>query len=67
VAADFNPAAFIDARDYPSLDALADEVMAIDADPARWQRMVTAPVFHDDDIPAALRPEAVADFFEATI
>jgi hypothetical protein len=67
VAADFNPAAFIDARDYPSLDALADDVMAIDADAARWQRIVTAPVFHDGGVPPALRPEAVADFFEATI
>jgi hypothetical protein len=67
VAADFNPGAFIDARDYPSLDALVDGVMAIDDDPARWQRIVTAPIFHDGGIPASLRPEAVADFFEATI
>jgi hypothetical protein len=67
VAADFNPAAFIDARDYPSLEALADEVIAIDDDPARWQSIVTTPVFPDGGVPAPLRPEAVADFFEATI
>jgi hypothetical protein len=67
VAADFNPAAFLDARDYPSLDALADEVMAVDADPARWQRIAAAPVFSEGGVPAALRPDAVADFFEATL
>ena len=66
MATDFNADAFLDARSYPSLEALADAVMEIDSDKARWESMVTAPVFRDGPAPA-LRPEAVADFFERTI
>lgn len=66
VAADFNSEAFLDARNYASLDALADAVMDIEANPKRWQEMAAAPVFKGG-IPARFRPDAVADFFERTI
>ena len=39
----FNPAAFLFAGDFRTLDALAAEVAAIDADPARLEAMATAP------------------------
>lgn len=66
VALDFNPEALIDARDYADLDALVDAVLAIDNDAARWNELVSAPVFRGG-IPPQFRPAAVADFFDRTL
>lgn len=43
IAEDFNTASFINGHDFPSLDALADEVMRIDADDAAYLAMLNAP------------------------
>ncbi|WP_019955165.1 glycosyltransferase family 10 domain-containing protein [Yoonia vestfoldensis] len=43
IADDFNTAAFINGHDFPSLDALADEVMRIDADDAAYLAILNAP------------------------
>lgn len=42
VARDFNPEAFINARDFKSLDALADYVAQVDRDDALYRRYLSA-------------------------
>lgn len=48
---DFNPDAFIFARDFQSLDDLADHVIKVSESREAMERIVTAPVFHDNKIP----------------
>jgi len=42
---DVNPACFINAADYPDLDALVAKVKEVDADDELWAEMVSAPWF----------------------
>lgn len=60
VLRDFNPDCFIHARDFPSLDELADFVVALDADPERQFRYLSAPAFKDDKPPVCLTDAHVA-------
>lgn len=62
VAQDFNPAAFINAADFPTPQALADHVAALDRDPARCLDILNAPVFRDNIEPPHLRSHVLADF-----
>lgn len=64
VGLDFNRAAFLDYADYGSAEALADAVMAIEADPRAWQRMRDQPAYPDDKLPACADEEAIFAFFE---
>lgn len=43
VTLDFNPDAFVNCMDYPSLDAVVERVKEIDADDSLWLAMVKAP------------------------
>jgi hypothetical protein len=61
VLRDFNPDCFIHARDFESLDDLADFVIALDADHERQLRYLSAPVFRDGRLPAGLTEQHVAD------
>lgn len=52
IAAEFNPASFLSAFDFPTLDALADAVKEIFADDARWLAMAQAPILGADSLAA---------------
>ncbi len=61
VLRDFNADCFIHARDFKDLDALADFVLALDADHERQHRYLSAPAFRNDKLPACLTDAYVAD------
>ncbi|WP_181882417.1 hypothetical protein [Helicobacter didelphidarum] len=44
-----NPKAFINAHDFPNLDALIEEVKRIDSDQEAYEAMLNEPVFLDFD------------------
>lgn len=48
---DFNPEAFIFARDFQSFDDLADHVIKMSESCEAMERLITAPVFPDNRIP----------------
>ncbi|MCL1887639.1 MAG: glycosyltransferase family 10 [Kiritimatiellaeota bacterium] len=62
IAADFNPAAFVNAADFESPAALARHVAALDRDPAQRLAMLNAPVFPGGVEPLRLRDDVLADF-----
>jgi len=62
VARDFNPAAFVNCHDFPTLRAAADAVRALDRDPARYAAMLAEPPFLNNAEPAALHAERVREF-----
>ncbi|MCL1888012.1 MAG: glycosyltransferase family 10, partial [Kiritimatiellaeota bacterium] len=64
-AKDFNPAAFVNCHDYPTLRAAADAVIALDRDPARYAAMLAEPPFFNNAEPAALDAARVRDFLRA--
>ncbi len=47
----FNPASFVNCRDYDSLEAVVDRVKEIEEDPQLWQKMVSTPCFKDAAYP----------------
>lgn len=62
IARDFNPAAFINAADFPSPAALAQHIAALDRDPARMLAMLNEPVFPGNIEPPHLRDTVIVDF-----
>jgi hypothetical protein len=64
VGLDFNRAAFLDFANYGSAEALADAVMAVEADGKAWQRMRDQPAYVDDKLPDCADEEALFAFFE---
>ena len=64
VGLDFNRAAFLDYADYGSADALADAVMAVEADPKTWRRLADEPAYAGDTVPACADEEEMFAFFE---
>ena len=62
VAKDFNPAAFVNCHDYPTLRAAADAVRALDRDPARYAAMLAETPFANNAEPVALHAERVREF-----
>lgn len=63
-ASDFNPAAFIDAKNFPSLEALAERVMEIENKPDLWAAYASAPMFNGPMVDA---PSIILDFFQRTL
>jgi len=61
VLRDFDARCFVHARDFEDLDALADFVITLDADPARQLGYLNAPVFQGGVPPACLSDAYVAD------
>jgi hypothetical protein len=49
VSQEFNPAAFIHARDFESHSALVDHILELDRDEDRMLAILNAPVFHRQD------------------
>lgn len=54
VGREFNRSAMLHAADFPSLDALADRVLALDQDESGRSRMLSVPCFKDNRLPDAL-------------
>lgn len=64
---DFNPAAFIDATDFPSLDALVDHVLSLADEPAACRALAEAPIFPEGAVPYHHRPEFFLDRIEEAL
>jgi alpha(1,3/1,4) fucosyltransferase len=45
VAEDFNPRSFVDASDFPSLDALVEHIIQLDQDDAKYMQFFSQPYF----------------------
>ena len=61
-AKDFNPRAFVNCHDYPTLRDAAAAAVAIDRDPARYAAMLAEPPFLNNAEPDALHAERIRDF-----
>lgn len=61
VLRDFNPGCFVHARDFDGFDALADFVLALDADRERQLRYLSAPAFKDGKLPSCLSDAHVSE------
>lgn len=59
-----NPKAFINAHNFPNLDALVEEVRRIDNDKNAYDEMRNAPLFLDDFNPKTFYEKKVLDFFD---
>lgn len=59
----FNPAAYIQAHDFGSLEELADHVVRTDDDPELYRRYVEASPFHENRAPDVFAEERTLDFF----
>jgi alpha(1,3/1,4) fucosyltransferase len=46
VARDFNPQSFVDASDFPNLDALVEHIIRLDQDDALYTKILSQPYFH---------------------
>lgn len=60
----FNPAAFVNCHDFPSIEAAAAEVMAIESDPQRLTQMMREPWFRDGKEHPALSKKHYQNFFD---
>lgn len=59
----FDPGCFLNAADFRTPEELAEEVLALDADPTRYLRMLQTPPFPGNKPPEVFSPERVLDFF----
>ena len=59
-----NPKAFINAHNFPNLDALVEEVKRIDNDENAYNAMRNEPLFLDNFNPKAFYEKKVLDFFD---
>ena len=67
VGLDFNPEAFLNLADYPSLEALADAVMAVESDPAALRRLRDQPAFPGDLLPDCADEERIFAFWDSIL
>ena len=63
----FNSAAFIDRRDFPSDEACIEYILKVDADDELYRRYLAAPPFHHNRPNKELDHERLLDFFERII
>jgi hypothetical protein len=63
IAEDFNPNCFINVHNYNSYEEVIDEIKKIDNDEMLWKKMVTEPIFKDNELPMELSDKAYKDFF----
>jgi hypothetical protein len=61
VSDDFNTRSFINAADFPSLEALADHVLEVDANDSLYLNYLREPWFHGNRIPHVFRLEPLRD------
>ena len=62
VAATFNPKAFINCHDYPSLEEAAKAVAALDQDDEAYRKMISEPWFTGNNQPEYLREDVFTEF-----
>jgi len=60
----FNPEAFINAHDFPSMDALADYVCHVDETPELYEKYLRATPFYQNQPPLEFCHQRILDFFE---
>ena len=65
VARDFNPRSFVNAADYPSLDAVIDRVKAIDHDDELYRRYMREPWYHGNRLSPYVDPDRILERFVA--
>lgn len=65
VARDFNPRAMILAHDFPSLDALAEHVLAVEDDPHRFLGILREPPLAGNLVGPGMRLDGLADALES--
>jgi hypothetical protein len=63
VASVFNPEAFINCHEFPSLAEAVEEIKAIDADESRYRQMLAQPWFRNEIEPAHFSTERYEGFF----
>ena len=61
---DFNPRAFLNADDFGSYQELAEAVLTLDRDTARFRSMLAEPVYVNDQLPTCADNERIFEFFE---
>lgn len=62
IASLFNPKAFINCHDFPTLQAAVDRAIEVNEDDALYRQMLSEPWFHDDIEPECLRDETFSTF-----
>jgi hypothetical protein len=67
VALDFNPDAYLDLKNYRSLDEMADAVITLDVNTAAWQRKRGEPVYLNDTLPTCADPQRTLAFWETVL
>jgi hypothetical protein len=65
ISRDFNPASFLDARAFASLDALAEAVVELDRDDDRYVQMMRAPWYPNNVPTRYVDRDAILDRFRA--
>jgi len=64
ITEEFNPSAFIDARDFSSLEDLANYVLKVDMDDDLYLQYLSAPRFRENALPEDANWEIIADRME---
>jgi hypothetical protein len=67
VEKDFNKDAFINVDNFSSLEELANFIEKIDNDKELYERMISSPIFIDNQIPKQFLPETVLSWMENNI
>jgi hypothetical protein len=64
VGKDFNPQSFVDASDFPNLDALVERIIQLDQDDAQYMKILSQPFFPDNKPTEWFDRSRVLDRFE---
>ena len=63
IATEFNPGSFINLHDFVTVDEAIQRIIEIDQDDELYNRMISAPCFHDDRVPLYLTNDAILERF----
>jgi hypothetical protein len=63
IATEFNPGSFINLHDFATVDEAIQRIIEIDQDDELYNRMISAPCFHDDRVPLYLTNDAILGRF----
>jgi len=61
---EFNPRSFLNAADFPSMQALVDRIIELDRDEAKYLEYLRQPYFHHDTLNQFFDHRRLLDFFE---
>ena len=59
IANEFNPESFVNLHDFATVDDALQRVIEIDQNEELYNRMISAPCFHDDSVPPYLTNDAI--------